>query len=129
MRLLARRALEQPKDFSTRRRKTLSLSLLKSISSFSRKLKQEKKQTLFVHENIETMSTNPDDYTIIKEGEAEILMETKNQVFYNKTQVPKSCLFVVFCIELVFFFNWVLCLSWVFMGGNYDGLLILVHDQ
>ncbi|OIT24366.1 PREDICTED: probable tRNA (guanine(26)-N(2))-dimethyltransferase 1 [Nicotiana attenuata] len=27
------------------------------------------------------------DYTIIKEGEAEILMHSKNQVFYNKTQV------------------------------------------
>ncbi|KAF5758749.1 hypothetical protein HanXRQr2_Chr16g0732891 [Helianthus annuus] len=26
------------------------------------------------------------DYTIIKEGEAEILMHTKNEVFYNKTQ-------------------------------------------
>jgi hypothetical protein len=33
-----------------------------------------------------------EDYTIIKEGEAEILMNVKNQVFYNKTQVPKSCL-------------------------------------
>ncbi|KAL5988142.1 hypothetical protein ACLOJK_035905 [Asimina triloba] len=32
-------------------------------------------------------STNPDDYTIIKEGEAEILMHRNNQVFYNKTQV------------------------------------------
>ncbi|KAL9381091.1 hypothetical protein Peur_026748 [Populus x canadensis] len=28
-----------------------------------------------------------EDYTIIKEGEAEILMNVKNQVFYNKTQV------------------------------------------
>ncbi|KAJ4833107.1 hypothetical protein Tsubulata_001094 [Turnera subulata] len=28
-----------------------------------------------------------DNYTIIKEGEAEILMHKKNQVFYNKTQV------------------------------------------
>ncbi|XAR71317.1 tRNA (guanine(26)-N(2))-dimethyltransferase [Bertholletia excelsa] len=27
------------------------------------------------------------DYTIIKEGEAEILMHVKNEVFYNKTQV------------------------------------------
>ncbi|KAL5739265.1 hypothetical protein ACOSP7_028181 [Xanthoceras sorbifolium] len=27
------------------------------------------------------------DYTIIKEGEAEILMHAKNEVFYNKTQV------------------------------------------
>ncbi|XP_010257973.1 PREDICTED: probable tRNA (guanine(26)-N(2))-dimethyltransferase 2 [Nelumbo nucifera] len=34
-----------------------------------------------------TMSTDPNDYTIIKEGEAEILMHAKNEVFYNKTQV------------------------------------------
>lgn len=27
------------------------------------------------------------DFTIIKEGEAEILMHTKNAVFYNKAQV------------------------------------------
>ena len=27
------------------------------------------------------------DYIIIKEGDAEILMHTKNEVFYNKTQV------------------------------------------
>lgn len=27
------------------------------------------------------------DYTIIKEGDAEILMHAKNEVFYNKTQV------------------------------------------
>lgn len=33
------------------------------------------------------MSIDPNDYTIIKEGEAEILMHAKNEVFYNKTQV------------------------------------------
>ncbi|EXB77658.1 putative tRNA (guanine(26)-N(2))-dimethyltransferase 2 [Morus notabilis] len=33
------------------------------------------------------MSTDLGDYTIIKEGEAEILMHAKNEVFYNKTQV------------------------------------------
>ncbi|XP_058070522.1 tRNA (guanine(26)-N(2))-dimethyltransferase 2 [Magnolia sinica] len=33
------------------------------------------------------LSTNPDDYIIIKEGDAEILMHSNNQVFYNKTQV------------------------------------------
>ncbi|KAK8977050.1 hypothetical protein V6N11_019718 [Hibiscus sabdariffa] len=33
------------------------------------------------------MSTDLNDYTIIKEGEAEILMHAKNEVFYNKTQV------------------------------------------
>ncbi|KAL8193455.1 hypothetical protein R6Q57_026590 [Mikania cordata] len=34
-----------------------------------------------------TTPFNLNDYTIIKEGEAEILMHTKNEVFYNKTQV------------------------------------------
>eukprot|EP00262_Sarcandra_glabra_P005380 TRINITY_DN1689_c0_g1_i1.p1 TRINITY_DN1689_c0_g1~~TRINITY_DN1689_c0_g1_i1.p1 ORF type:complete len:595 (-),score=118.04 TRINITY_DN1689_c0_g1_i1:82-1866(-) len=33
------------------------------------------------------MSTDPNDYTIIKEGDAEILMHAKNEVFYNKAQV------------------------------------------
>ncbi|KAJ6369840.1 hypothetical protein OIU76_028151 [Salix suchowensis] len=33
------------------------------------------------------MAEDLEDYTIIKEGEAEILMSVKNQVFYNKTQV------------------------------------------
>ncbi|XP_010260696.1 PREDICTED: probable tRNA (guanine(26)-N(2))-dimethyltransferase 2 [Nelumbo nucifera] len=37
--------------------------------------------------NDRIISTDPNDYTIIKEGEAEILMHAKNQVFYNKTQV------------------------------------------
>lgn len=36
------------------------------------------------------------DYTIIKEGEAEILMHAKNEVFYNKTQVKKYFLLAVF---------------------------------
>lgn len=35
----------------------------------------------------ENVSTDPNDYVIIKEGEAEILMHTKNEVFYNKAQV------------------------------------------
>lgn len=34
------------------------------------------------------MSIDLSDYSIIKEGEAEILMHAKNEVFYNKTQVP-----------------------------------------
>ncbi|XP_043704199.1 probable tRNA (guanine(26)-N(2))-dimethyltransferase 2 [Telopea speciosissima] len=34
-----------------------------------------------------TTSTDPNEYTVIKEGEAEILMHAKNEVFYNKTQV------------------------------------------
>ncbi|XP_077211258.1 tRNA (guanine(26)-N(2))-dimethyltransferase 1-like [Tasmannia lanceolata] len=33
------------------------------------------------------ISTDPNDYTIIKEGDAEILMHANNLVFYNKTQV------------------------------------------
>ncbi|XP_039062425.1 probable tRNA (guanine(26)-N(2))-dimethyltransferase 2 [Hibiscus syriacus] len=33
------------------------------------------------------MSTDLNDYTIIKEGEAAILMLAKNEVFFNKTQV------------------------------------------
>lgn len=40
------------------------------------------------HQNFNTnMSTDPEDYAIIKEGEAEILMHAKNEVFYNKAQV------------------------------------------
>lgn len=35
----------------------------------------------------QTLSMDPNDYTIIKEGEVEILMHAKNEVFYNKTQV------------------------------------------
>ncbi|GMH20639.1 hypothetical protein Nepgr_022480 [Nepenthes gracilis] len=34
-----------------------------------------------------TITVDLSDYTIIKEGEAEILMHAKNEVFYNKTQV------------------------------------------
>lgn len=33
------------------------------------------------------METDLDDYTVIKEGEAEVLMHKKNQVFFNKAQV------------------------------------------
>ncbi|XP_057972036.1 tRNA (guanine(26)-N(2))-dimethyltransferase 2 [Malania oleifera] len=40
-----------------------------------------------LYEKSEAMSTDLNDYTIIKEGEAEILMHAKNEVFYNKTQV------------------------------------------
>jgi hypothetical protein len=40
------------------------------------------------------METDLNDYTVIKEGEAEILMHKKNQVFFNKAQVfPNSLLF------------------------------------
>ncbi|RWR88355.1 tRNA guanine26-N2-dimethyltransferase [Cinnamomum micranthum f. kanehirae] len=43
---------------------------------------EEKQQKLS-----KTLSTDPNDYTIIKEGDAEILMLANNEVFYNKTQV------------------------------------------
>ncbi|KAJ8648921.1 hypothetical protein MRB53_001944 [Persea americana] len=43
---------------------------------------EEKEQKLS-----KTLSTDPNDYTIIKEGDAEILMLANNEVFYNKTQV------------------------------------------
>ncbi|XP_059639753.1 tRNA (guanine(26)-N(2))-dimethyltransferase 1 isoform X2 [Cornus florida] len=35
----------------------------------------------------QTMASDLNDYAIIKEGEAEIIMQAKNEVFYNKTQV------------------------------------------
>nr|GLL39138.1 probable tRNA (guanine(26)-N(2))-dimethyltransferase 1 [Ipomoea trifida] len=44
---------------------------------------EEKKQ----QEANNTASFNADDFKIIKEGEAEILMHAKNEVFYNKAQV------------------------------------------
>ncbi|RDX84674.1 putative tRNA (guanine(26)-N(2))-dimethyltransferase 2 [Mucuna pruriens] len=49
----------------------------------------EKDQTLnlFLHDIGSIMSSDLSDYKIIKEGEAEILMHAKNEVFYNKTQV------------------------------------------
>ncbi|XP_020240144.1 probable tRNA (guanine(26)-N(2))-dimethyltransferase 2 isoform X2 [Cajanus cajan] len=50
---------------------------------------KEKDHTLnlFLHDIRRTMSSDLSDYKIIKEGEAEILMHAKNEVFYNKTQV------------------------------------------
>lgn len=47
------------------------------------------------------MSTDLSDYSIIKEGEAEILMHAKNEVFYNKTQV---LFFIIVFLALLFFF-------------------------
>ncbi|XP_048328232.2 tRNA (guanine(26)-N(2))-dimethyltransferase 2 [Ziziphus jujuba] len=47
-----------------------------------------KTDNLFLYESgLKKMSTDLNDFTIIKEGEAEILMHAKNEVFYNKTQV------------------------------------------
>ncbi|KAK7271841.1 hypothetical protein RJT34_28068 [Clitoria ternatea] len=53
-------------------------------------VKEEKKEhtlNLFLYDIRRTMSSDLSDYKIIKEGEAEILMHAKNEVFYNKTQV------------------------------------------
>lgn len=41
----------------------------------------------------ETAPFDINDYTVIKEGEAEILMHVKNEVFYNKAQVCKDLIF------------------------------------
>lgn len=107
--------------FSTR---TLSLSLLKSLSSISRERKPEDQDRrefaeeakthnsnlLLVHENREILTMDLDDYTIIKEGEAEILMHNKNKVFFNKAQVSKSFSFnclIWFCLLI---FIWISCL-------------------
>lgn len=51
------------------------------------KNKKELTHNLFLHDISKTMATNLNDYKIIKEGEAEILMHAKNEVFYNKAQV------------------------------------------
>ena len=52
------------------------------------KEEEEKTQKFLLHESGETMATDLSEFTIIKEGEAEILMHAKNQVFFNKAQVP-----------------------------------------
>lgn len=56
-------------------------------------LKKKETQKFLLHESGETMSMDLSEFTIIKEGEAEILMHPKNEVFYNKTQVPKFLLY------------------------------------
>lgn len=84
---------------------TRPLSSFKSCSSISRTIeqaKEEKKEqtlNLFLHDISRTMTTDLKDYKIIKEGEAEILMHAKNEVFYNKAQVmrkKKVCFFKPF---------------------------------
>lgn len=88
----------QPKHGTATRIRRNPLSLLKPCSSFStttveqvKDEEQKKQHTLnsILHDIGSTMSTDLNDYKIIKEGEAEILMHAKNEVFYNKTQVPK----------------------------------------
>lgn len=44
------------------------------------------------------MAMDLNDYKIIKEGEAEILMQPENEVFYNKAQVSKSHLSSDCCV-------------------------------
>ncbi|KAL2335396.1 hypothetical protein Fmac_016609 [Flemingia macrophylla] len=63
--------------------------LLFSTKTTQQAEEEEKEHTLnlFVHDKSRTMSSDLSDYKIIKEGEAEILMHAKNEVFYNKTQV------------------------------------------
>ncbi|KAK7316273.1 hypothetical protein VNO77_35188 [Canavalia gladiata] len=66
-------------------------SLLKFWSFFCTETLEQarEEQTLnsFLHDISSTMTSDLNDYKIIKEGEAEILMHAKNEVFYNKTQV------------------------------------------
>ncbi|GFY84849.1 tRNA (guanine(26)-N(2))-dimethyltransferase [Actinidia rufa] len=67
-------------------------------------------------------SSDLSDYTIIKEGEAEILMHAKNEVFYNKTQVF-LCLIVLailVIVENIVFRMWVLLKECVFGGCLYE---------
>ncbi|KAJ9173151.1 hypothetical protein P3X46_016315 [Hevea brasiliensis] len=100
MNLTVTRTLKLQKDLSSIN--TLSLSLLKFLSSISRKQKPQdkhkresaeeeaethKSNLLLLHENREILTMDLDDYTIIKEGEAEILMHNKNKVFFNNAQV------------------------------------------
>lgn len=73
--------------------------------------KTEETHNLFLHEKGETASMDLNDYTIIREGEAEILMHTKNEVFYNKTQVPKL-LFLSFFLFNSEYLRWEFL--WVF---------------
>ncbi|XP_065855019.1 tRNA (guanine(26)-N(2))-dimethyltransferase 2-like [Euphorbia lathyris] len=92
------RSLKQQKDLSPS--KIPSLSRLKSLSSLPTNQKQEEEQNkngeveqtqkdnlFLVHETGGTVGMDLDDYTIVKEGEAEILMHNKNKVFFNKAQV------------------------------------------
>ena len=53
--------------------------------------KQESKGTSF----------DINDFTVIKEGEAEILMHTKNAVFYNKAQVF-FLICIIMCVDVGF---------------------------
>jgi tRNA (guanine26-N2/guanine27-N2)-dimethyltransferase len=85
-------------------------SLFNSLctSTCSQNLEEEKKiqqtQNLFLQDLSKKMATNLDDYTVIKEGEAEILMHKKNKVFFNKAQVT---------IKFTFFFSSPFSYNWL----------------
>ncbi|XP_044468795.1 probable tRNA (guanine(26)-N(2))-dimethyltransferase 2 isoform X2 [Mangifera indica] len=74
----------KPKGLLTTRRTKQSQGFLfffwQCSSLFCRPSVHEKEEIAMAMEDL-------NDYTIIKEGEAEILMHAKNKVFYNKTQV------------------------------------------
>ncbi|KAL6551629.1 hypothetical protein OROGR_007783 [Orobanche gracilis] len=53
------------------------------MSGFEEKIRDEKEHHRCAPE-VAPFDLN--DFTVIKEGEAEILMHVKNEVFYNKTQ-------------------------------------------
>lgn len=76
------------------------LRSVSSVKKFANKRgEKEEHQKLKVHEIEEIRGgamEDLNDYTIIKEGEAEILMHARNEVFYNKTQVKKYFLLAVF---------------------------------
>ncbi|KAL5570448.1 hypothetical protein UlMin_027023 [Ulmus minor] len=65
-------------------------------------LTQAKSPTLlllyWLYESRRTMAMDLNDYTIIKEGEAKILMHAKNEIFYNKKQLIAELLATYFLI-------------------------------
>lgn len=54
------------------------------------------------HQNGDAAPFDLNDFTVIKEGEAEILMHVKNEVFYNRTQVL-NCLLLLVCFFFFFY--------------------------
>jgi len=83
-------------------------SVFKSLCTSSTCVEEEKKkieqtQDLFLQDISKTMATNLDDFTVIKEGEAEILMSKKNKVFFNKAQV----IIIKFGFLFPFCYNWI----------------------
>ncbi|CAI0433172.1 unnamed protein product [Linum tenue] len=66
-----------------------SIKVLALKASIGVAVRSEKKSSLVERgeERREAMAAELDELTVVKEGEAEILMHAKNEVFYNKTQV------------------------------------------